>query len=63
MRGIFIDASDALAELFASIRRPGDPPVDVRDHDHVPAEALPALLDGYDFVVNDHTQMPTAVSP
>jgi D-3-phosphoglycerate dehydrogenase len=60
MRGIFIDASDALADLFASVRRPGDPPVDVRDHDHVAAEALPALLDGYDFVVNDHTQMPTA---
>ncbi len=59
MRGIFIDASDALADLFASVRRPGDPEVAVRDHEHVPAEALPALLDGYDFVINDHTQMPT----
>jgi D-3-phosphoglycerate dehydrogenase len=59
MRGIFIDASDALADLFASVRRPGDPEVAVRDHEHVPAAALPALLDGYDFVINDHTQMPT----
>lgn len=60
MRGIFIDASDALAPLFEQVRRPGDPPVVVRDHEHVAAEMLPGLLDGYDFVIDDHTRMPTA---
>ncbi len=60
MKGIFIDAGTELAEVFAAVNRPGDPPVAVNRVEDVTAEELPALLAGYDFVLNDHTQMPTA---
>ena len=36
-----------------------DPPVTVNQDDIVPAEALPSLLDGYDFLIDDHTFLPT----
>ena len=60
MRGIFLDAGTELADLFQTVRRPGDPAVTVNPAEDVAPEALPALLAGYDFVLNDHTQMPTA---
>lgn len=60
MKGVFLDAVDDLAAVFAHVVRPTDPPVDVFERGEVPADELPALLAGYDFVLNDHTQMPTA---
>lgn len=60
MKGIFIDAGTELAEVFAAVSRAGDPPVDVNRVEDVTEAELPALLAGYDFVLNDHTQMPTA---
>jgi D-3-phosphoglycerate dehydrogenase / 2-oxoglutarate reductase len=59
MRGVFIDASDALGDVYRKVRRPTDPPVTLYEEDPVPAEALPRLLDGHDFVIDDHSQMPT----
>ena len=59
MRGIFVDAGSELAGIFKSVGRPGDPDVTVNPAEHVAAADLPGLLAGYDFVVNDHTQMPT----
>ncbi len=60
MKGVFIDASDALGDVYRKMRRPTDPPVTLYEEDHVPAEALPRLLDGHDFVIDDHSQIPTA---
>ncbi len=60
MRGIFIDAGVELADVFKAVSRPGDPPVAINPVEHVAAEDLPALLAGYDFVLNDHSFMPTA---
>lgn len=60
MRGIFLDAGAELAEVFHSVARPGDPAVTVSPAEDVAAEDLPAVLAGYDFVMNDHTFMPTA---
>jgi D-3-phosphoglycerate dehydrogenase len=60
MKGLFLDAVDDLADVFRRVVRPDDPPVDVRERDAVPAEALPALLAGYDFVLDDHSALPTA---
>lgn len=60
MKGIFIDASEKLAAAFKVVSRPGDPPVDVRLAPGVAPEELPGLLAGYDFVLDDHSQMPTA---
>jgi D-3-phosphoglycerate dehydrogenase / 2-oxoglutarate reductase len=60
MRGVFLDAVDDLADVFRRVARPDDPPVDVREQEEVPPEHLPALLAGYDFVLDDHSAMPTA---
>jgi len=59
MKGVFLDAVDDLASVFARVVRPDDPPVDVFERGEVPADELPTLLAGYDFVLDDHTQMPT----
>ena len=60
MRGIFLDAGVELAEVFKAVVRPGDPAVTVNSAEDVAAEDLPAVLAGHDFVLNDHTFMPTA---
>ncbi len=59
MKGLFLDASDSLADVFDRMVQPGDPPIVVNQDDLVPAEALPSLLDGYDFVLDDHSFLPT----
>ena len=60
MQGLFMDAVDDLASVFQRVSRPGDPPVAVNEQNDIAAAELPGLLAGYDFVLNDHTQMPTA---
>lgn len=61
MKGVFPDAVDDLAAVFARVVQPTDPPVTVFERGEVPPEELPGLLAGYDFVLDDHTQMPTDV--
>src|ERR1700733_9942794 len=58
MKGLFIDASDALADVFDRMVQPGDPPVDVNQQGIIAPEALPGLLEGYDFLLDDHTHLP-----
>ena len=60
MKGIFVDAGPELAAVFKAVVRPTDPPVDVRIAEHVTPAELPALLAGYDFVLDDHSRMPAA---
>ncbi len=60
MRGLFLDAVDDLAAVFRRVARPDDPEVDVREQAEAPAEQLPSLLAGYDFVLDDHSHLPTA---
>lgn len=60
MKGLFMDAVDGLSTVFHNVVRPTDPPVDVHEETGtITADELPALLAGYDFVLDDHTQMPT----
>ena len=60
MKGLFMDAVDGLADVFREVVRPTDPRVDVNEETGtIPPEALPALLAGYDFVLDDHSQLPT----
>src|ERR1700722_2234718 len=58
MKGLFMDAVDALAAVFERVVRPDDPPVTVNEAGTILPEELPGLLAGYDFVLDDHTQMP-----
>ncbi len=59
MKGLFIDAVDALASVYSANRQPGDPPIDVNEQEDISPEALPGLLAGYHFMLNDHTTLPT----
>jgi D-3-phosphoglycerate dehydrogenase / 2-oxoglutarate reductase len=61
MKGLFLDAVDDLADVFRRVVHPDDPPVTVNEQLEVPPHTLPALLAGYDFVLDDHSQMPTEV--
>ena len=59
MKGLFMDAVDDLASVFARVLRPGDKAVDVNEQGDIPPDSLPGLLAGYDFVLDDHTKLPT----
>jgi D-3-phosphoglycerate dehydrogenase len=59
MKGLFIDASDALGEVFHRMKRPDDPPCEVNEVADINPADLPKLLAGYDYVLDDHSQMPT----
>ena len=59
MRGLFLDADDEMAELLATLRHAGDPPIAINRQSRVAPEALPRLLDGYEFVLDDHSALPT----
>lgn len=59
MKGLFLDASADLAGICRAMGRPGDPAVDIHEAEQVAPEELAGLLAGYDFVLNDHTFMPT----
>ena len=59
MKGLFLDADGELASVYHAVTRNGDPAVDLNMQSQVAAAALPGLLAGYGFVLNDHTAMPT----
>jgi D-3-phosphoglycerate dehydrogenase len=59
MKGLFLDAVDDLAAVFARVVRPTDPPVTVEERGAIAPEELAGLMAGYDFVLDDHTQFPT----
>jgi D-3-phosphoglycerate dehydrogenase len=59
MKGLFLDAVDDLGEVFRRVLRADDPPVDVREEAEVAPGDLPRLLAGYDFVLDDHSGLPT----
>ena len=60
MKGLFLDAVDDLAAVFHRVVRPTDPDVTVHERGEIRPDELPALIAGYDFVLDDHTQFPTA---
>jgi D-3-phosphoglycerate dehydrogenase len=59
MRGVFIDASEGMAEVFRSVVLPDDPEIEVHEHADVHPADLPGLLAGCDFVIDDHNSLPT----
>jgi len=61
MKGLFVDAGGELAQVVHDVKRASDPQVDLNEAAQVDPADLPRLLDGYGFVLNDHTFMPTEV--
>jgi D-3-phosphoglycerate dehydrogenase / 2-oxoglutarate reductase len=59
MKGLFMDAVDDLAAVFHRVVRASDPAVTVEERGEIRPEELAGLTAGYDFILNDHTQLPT----
>ncbi len=62
MRGVFVDANGSLADIFERQRRDGDPAVSVNRNPDIAPDQIPALLDGAEIVIIDHTALPTGVA-
>jgi D-3-phosphoglycerate dehydrogenase / 2-oxoglutarate reductase len=62
VRGVFVDANGSLADIFERLNKPGDPPVHINRNPDITADQMPALLDGAEIVVIDHTPLPTEVA-
>jgi len=62
VRGVFVDANESLAVIFERLEKSGDPPVRINRDPDIKAEQMPALLDGAEIVVIDHTALPTDVA-
>jgi D-3-phosphoglycerate dehydrogenase len=59
VKGLFLDAVDDLAAVFHRVARPTDPPMDVIERGEIRPDELPGLTAGYDFIFDDHSQLPT----
>lgn len=62
MRGVFIDANESLAEIFERQRKSGDPEMRVHLDPDIKPEDWPAILDGAEIGIVDHTALPTDVA-
>jgi D-3-phosphoglycerate dehydrogenase len=62
VRGVFVDANGSLADIFKRLNRPSDPPVRVNLDADITPDQMPALLDGAEIVIIDHTPLPTDVA-
>jgi D-3-phosphoglycerate dehydrogenase / 2-oxoglutarate reductase len=62
VRGVFVDANKSLADIFERQNKAGDPPVRVNRDADITADQIPALLDGAETIIIDHTPLPTDVA-
>jgi D-3-phosphoglycerate dehydrogenase len=62
VRGVFVDANGSLADIFERLNKSGDPPVRINRNADITADQMPALLDGAEIVVIDHTPLPTDIA-
>src|SRR5580700_7990435 len=60
--GVFVDANGSLADIFERQNKAGDPAVHVNRDADIKSEDMPALLDGSEIVVIDHTALPTDIA-
>jgi D-3-phosphoglycerate dehydrogenase len=62
MRGVFVDANEALAVILERLTRPGDPAIRIHRDPDVTSQQLPKVLDGAAIAIVDHTALPTAIA-
>jgi D-3-phosphoglycerate dehydrogenase / 2-oxoglutarate reductase len=62
VRGVFVDANEALALIFERLTKSGDPEVRTHRDPDVTPDQLPGVLDGAEIAIVDHTQLPTEVA-
>jgi D-3-phosphoglycerate dehydrogenase len=62
VRGVFVDANGSLADIFERQQQPSDPAVRINRNADITADQVPAILDGAEIVIIDHTPLPTDVA-
>jgi D-3-phosphoglycerate dehydrogenase / 2-oxoglutarate reductase len=62
VRGVFVDANEALAVIFERLTMSGDPKVSIHRNPDVASDQLPGVLDGAEIAIVDHTALPTEVA-
>jgi D-3-phosphoglycerate dehydrogenase / 2-oxoglutarate reductase len=62
VRGVFVDANGSLADIFERQHRNGDPAVRINRNADITADQMPAILDGAEIVIIDHTPLPTDIA-
>jgi D-3-phosphoglycerate dehydrogenase len=62
VRGVFVDANEALAVILERLAKPGDPEVRIHRDPDVTPDQLPGVLDGAEIAVVDHTALPTEIA-
>lgn len=62
MRACFVDAGEALGEVFRRLRRDTDPEVTINLQPDITPDALPGVLAGHEIAIIDHTALPTAIA-
>ena len=62
MRAVFVDANESLAVIAERLEKPGDPAMRINRNPDIAPEDYPAVLDGAEIAVVDHTALPTEVA-
>src|SRR5436305_6499562 len=62
MRGVFVDANESLAVIFERLEKPGDPKVLIHRDPDITSAQYPAILNGAEIVIVDHTALPTDIA-
>jgi len=62
MRGVFVDANEALAVIFERLTKSGDPEIRIHRDPDVTPDQLPGVLAGTEIAVIDHTALPTEIA-
>lgn len=62
MRGVFVDANEALAAIMERLEQPGDPKVRINRNPDITPEQYPEVLDGAEIAIVDHTALPTEIA-
>jgi D-3-phosphoglycerate dehydrogenase / 2-oxoglutarate reductase len=62
VRGVFVDANEALAVIFERLTKPDDPKVRVHRDPDVTPNQLPGVLEGAEIAIVDHTALPTEIA-
>jgi len=62
VRGVFVDANAALADIFERLTRPGDPAIGIHRDPDVTSDQLPGVLGGAEIAIVDHTALPTEIA-